>query len=66
MDAVHDDRFLVFVRTDRGHTRTPPDQAERPLAICATYEEARRIQRRYLGGARTCVIRYDGPAGGGD
>ena len=66
MDPVHDDRYMVFVRTDRGHGRRHPARAEKLLASCATYEEARRIQRRLLAGARTCVIRYLGPAGGGD
>jgi hypothetical protein len=65
MDTVHDDRFMVFLRADRSHTQ-PPDTAERPLHTCATYEEARRIQRAYHNTSVECVIRYLGPAGGGD
>lgn len=65
MNTVHDDRFLVFVRADRTPT-TPPEEFERYLISCPTYEEARRIQREYRGFARECVIRYLGPAGGGD
>jgi hypothetical protein len=60
-----DDRFLVYVRTDRDHSN-PPEDCERYLTSCDTYEEARRIQREYRSFARECVIRYFGPAGGGD
>ena len=65
MNNVHDDRFLVFVRADRSHEH-PPEEFERYLTSCATYEEARRIQREYRSFDRECVIRYLGPAGGGD
>jgi hypothetical protein len=65
MDTVHDDRFLVFVRADRSHS-TPPEDFERYLISCPTYEDARRIQREYRSRSRECVIRYLGPAGGGD
>ena len=65
MNHVHDDHFLVFVRADRSHPN-PPEEFERYLTSCATYQEARRIQREYRSFARECVIRYLGPAGGGD
>jgi hypothetical protein len=65
MEPVHDDRYIVFLRLDRNHNR-PPDTVEQPLTTCATYEEARRIQRHHLRFSRECVIRYLGPAGGGD
>jgi hypothetical protein len=65
MDNLHDDRFLVFVRADRGSDNAP-EEFERYLTSCPTYEEARRIQREYRTFARECVIRYLGPAGGGD
>ena len=65
MEPVHDDRFVVFIRRDMSHAN-PPDFAERPFMTCATYEEARRIQRHLLRQCCGCVIRYIGPAGGGD
>jgi hypothetical protein len=65
MEPIHDDRFVLFVRLDRtGSTR--PDCAERPLRTCSTYEEARRLQRRLRLRAQETIIRYIGPAGGGD
>jgi hypothetical protein len=65
MSSYHEDRFLVFVRTERNHW-DPPEDSERYLISCPTYEEARRIQRDYRSRSRECVIRYLGPAGGGD
>jgi hypothetical protein len=65
MEPVHDDRFIVFLRHDPLKPGRP-DHAERPLASCGSYEEARRIQRQLLHAARDCVIRFVGPAGGGD
>jgi len=65
MNSVHDDRFLIFVRADRS-SPTPPEDFERYLISCPTYQEARRIQREFRNQARECVIRYLGPAGGGD
>lgn len=65
MDLVHDANFVVYVRTDPGHGEDPAT-VERPLAACATYEEARQIQRAWRQAAHDCVIRYAGVAGGGD
>jgi hypothetical protein len=65
MDAVLDDRFVVFLRQDRQHSLRP-DHSERPLVICSSYEQARRIQRHLRQTARESVIRYFGEAGGGD
>jgi hypothetical protein len=65
MNAFHDDRYLIFVRGDRSQNHAP-DGFERYVISCPTYEEARRIQREYRSMARECVIRYLGPAGGGD
>jgi hypothetical protein len=65
MDLVHDDRFIVFVR-HASPNEERPDAAERPLITCATYAEARRVRREIHNSARECVIRYIGPAGGGD
>jgi hypothetical protein len=65
MDVFHDDRFTLFLRLDRGHTNWPIS-AEKPLATCASYEEARRLQREYQKSDHKTVIRYVGEAGGGD
>jgi hypothetical protein len=66
MDAVHEDRFEVFLRRDRNHLGTLPDVVEQPLASCSTYQEARDVRRLFHRTAGECVIRYVGPAGGGD
>jgi len=60
-----DDRFVVFVRTDRNQLEEP-EAAEQPLLVCSSYAEARRVQRRFQGTANECVIRYVGCSGGGD
>jgi hypothetical protein len=64
MESRYDDCFVVFLR----HPSRPncPDRAERPLVTCSSYAEARRIQKEFHYTARDCVIRYVGPAGGGD
>jgi hypothetical protein len=67
LDAAHADRFTVFIRPEPDRTGIPGDVAEHPVAVCASYGEARRIRQALLGsGTGGCVIRYDGPAGGGD
>lgn len=65
MEAVHDDCFVVFVR-DEDRNSSSPQAVERPLAACASYEEACRVRNAYSSSAGECVIRYIGPAGGGD
>jgi hypothetical protein len=65
MDARHEDCFVVFLRTDRSHADWR-ECDEEPLIDCSTYEEARQVKRSYHGSGRECVIRYVGPAGGGD
>jgi hypothetical protein len=65
MEAVHEDCFEVYVRSDHVHDDTP-ETAERPVVRCASYEEARRVQRALLNADHHCVIRYLGQAGGGD
>jgi hypothetical protein len=65
MDLQHDDRFLVFVRTDPVQ-REAPEQNEEPVAACQTYGEARRIKLALHLSAQDCVIRYHGDSGGGD
>lgn len=65
MESSHDDRFIVFVR-EPCSAGCGPHVAERPLVVCSSYAEARRIRRELQYAARECVIRFVGPAGGGD
>ena len=65
MDQIFEDRFDVFIREDEPHTHGR-SQHERPLVSCATYEEAQWVRREYAGPHRKCIIRFVGPAGGGD
>jgi hypothetical protein len=65
MEHVYEDLFAVFLRRD-GSCGQRPDLTERPLATCSSYAEARRIQSALRQAARDCIIRYVGPAGGGD
>jgi hypothetical protein len=66
MNTFFDDRYLVFVRGDRSHI-TSPEEFEKYLTTCPTYEEARRLQREFRSSCDgEIVIRYLGPAGGGD
>lgn len=64
---THDDHFMVFIRYDA--TKVPPftDAVEEPLAVCASYGEARRIrQALHTTVPGDCVIRFMGESGGGD
>lgn len=65
MVEVHDDRYVVYVRSRRD-THDPPEDSEWPAITCSSYEEACRIRQSHRLNARDCVIRYIGPAGGGD
>jgi hypothetical protein len=65
MEAILDDRFVVFVRERRPVGKFHM-ALERQLTTCSTYEEAKAVSRECSGPARQCIIRYVGPAGGGD
>jgi hypothetical protein len=65
MESSVDDRFVVFVR-DLGAPHFTLAEAERELVTCSTYEEARWVRRENGTATRKCIIRYVGPAGGGD
>jgi len=62
MEMNRDGMFQVFARIDGGFF-SPPEANEESLAICDSYEEARRVK---LLSPRSCVIRYLGCTGGGD
>ena len=65
MDPVHEDRYVVYLRVDRGEgERRVCD--EEPFASCATYAEARQMRLHLHHAGQECVIRFVGPAGGGD
>ncbi len=63
MTAVHEDCFMVYVREEK---KTDDPAGERPLVACPSYEEAEWVRRENQGPQRRCIIRYVGPAGGGD
>ncbi len=65
MSTALEDRFVVFLRSDLTHADRP-DAAERDLIACETYAEARRVRRQFQSHCPDCVIRFVGPAGGGD
>jgi hypothetical protein len=62
MDSISEDCFLVFARAGVAQRHTP-EINEEALAVCDSYEEARRIKHANGG---YCVIRYAGSTGGGD
>jgi hypothetical protein len=65
MGIIHEDQFVVFVREDRP-SAAGPEAWERELVSCPTYEEALWVCREMRGPHRKCIVRFVGPAGGGD
>jgi hypothetical protein len=65
MKPPDEDRFVLFLRADRTSSE-PVELRERPVDVFPTYEEARQVRQRYQQAGQECVIRYIGPAGGGD
>ena len=65
METTQQDQFAVYLRQrwDAGHA---PEEVERLLVSCSTYEEACWVRRENNAPGRECIIRYLGPAGGGD
>jgi len=63
MGIAQDDCFVVFVR-DEEDSAAPPTETE--LVRCPTYREARWLCQKFGDPHRRYVIRYLGPAGGGD
>jgi anti-anti-sigma regulatory factor len=60
-----EDCFLVFVRDGAGSPWRPED-VERPIASCASYEEALAIREQLRQSGRRCIIRFAGETGGGN
>jgi hypothetical protein len=65
MDSILEDRYLVYLRSERNEAERRACEEE-PLADCASYEEARELRQQYRDSGRDCIIRFVGPAGGGD
>jgi hypothetical protein len=65
MEAAFDDCFVVYSHNGQGPADRP-EGVEQVLAVCPTYEEACRVRQQYHGPASECIIRFVGPAGGGD
>jgi hypothetical protein len=65
MDTSLEERFEVFLR-DRSKAGQAWEAKERKLVTCSSYEEAQWVRRECSSPTRSCIIRYFGPAGGGD
>ena len=63
MVAASEDLFVVYVREDKKHDGLP---TERKLVSCRSQEEAEMVRRENGSPGRRCIVRYMGPAGGGD
>ena len=63
MNMVLDDCFVVYVREKKANPNRP---MERKLVSCGSYQEAEMVRRENQAPDRHCIIRYTGPAGGGD
>jgi hypothetical protein len=60
LHSQSEEGFVVFVRDLAGCN------PERTLVSCPTYAEAEWVRDEYATPTRRCIIRYIGPAGGGD
>jgi hypothetical protein len=65
LDDEFQECFVVFVRECSGPTRWP-EGVERPVAACASYEEAVRAREDLRRSGKSCIIRFVGQTGGGD
>jgi anti-anti-sigma regulatory factor len=59
------DCFVVYVRDGLGAAWWP-ENIERPVAACSTYQEAARLREEIRQSGRSCVVRFVGDTGGGD
>jgi hypothetical protein len=65
MATALEDSFTVFIRSERQPDQFP-EAVERELVTCSSYEEAEWVRLENEAPGRKCIIRYVGPAGGGD
>jgi hypothetical protein len=63
METMLADCFVVFVR-EYDPLGGPAEEWE--LARCHTHEEALRVMRDHHQPGCQCIVRYEGPSGGGD
>jgi hypothetical protein len=63
MVASAEDLFVVYIREDKKHNGIP---TERKLVSCRSQEEAEMVRRENETPRNRCIVRYLGPAGGGD
>jgi len=66
MNITLDDCFVVYVRERKADPNRPNRTVERKLVSCGSYHEAEMVRRENRSPDRHCIIRYAGPAGGGD
>ena len=64
MIVAQDDCFAVFARDEEERAGAPPMEHE--VVRCTSHDEARQFCQRYGDVHRRYIIRYLGPAGGGD
>jgi hypothetical protein len=65
MEATFEDCYVVYLRKDQRHDDWP-EMAERPLASCASYDDARKLCQKLHEFSWKSVIRFQGMTGGGD
>ena len=66
MNSILSDCFIVYAQQDGAGCLERPAEIEWELASCGTYGEAHRVRQDYQRAGFHCVIRFVGPAGGGD
>jgi hypothetical protein len=57
--------FVVFVR-DGTPSVWHPEEAERRVAACPSYEDAARVREKFRQSGKTCIIRCVSQTGGSD
>lgn len=62
---LREDCFVVFVRSEP-LSEEHPEELEKEEIVCSSHEEAERLRMDLHRHGRECVVRYIGPAGGGD
>jgi hypothetical protein len=63
MILIADECFEAYVRERKANPNRP---MEWQVVNCGSYQEAEMVRRENQGPDRHCIIRYLGPAGGGD
>jgi hypothetical protein len=66
MVRISDEMYAVVLQSPRNQRRETPESCERTVAVCASYEEARRVKQYLHQGPDQCIIRCVGETGGSD